>query len=111
MQTCHDSGLVSILLVLMTILWSPAYAAPHDVIPQATGEGSTLPDPKLMQQTYRDTDLQSLNARIEGNNLHNRGGSVYWEWEFIQSDTRYIQVYFDSISSPPGLDYRLPYSP
>jgi Trypsin-like peptidase domain len=64
-------------------------------------------DPKFLEQPYQDAIIRPINERVDGSEMVASGGGVYWQVELSQSDTRYIRFYFDSISSPPGLDYTI----
>jgi len=62
-------------------------------------------DPKLLQQTYVEATVRSLNEVVDVAKLPTAADEVLWEREFNQTSTRYIQFYFDQIRYTKGADF------
>jgi hypothetical protein len=63
-------------------------------------------DQREYQQIHRDATSIIVNESIDDTTFQNSGDDVYWARSFVQSNTRYVRFYFDSIASPPGTKYR-----
>jgi hypothetical protein len=98
-------GIRRLLAVSVSLVAS--LVCPERIFESSTTAAADAIDPKLFQQPYNDALVKPINEYVEGATLVASGGGVFWQRELSQSDTRYIQFYFDSISSPAGLDYTL----